>query len=142
MSLSYSGTGVVEERVRAQLARIKDNFRSAVEEAKDGIRTRTQTGVDIESNTFRKYSKSWARKRQAAGKGIDRVDLTFSGAMFNSLSVRFEEQTYVLSATIFFKSPEQAQKAKWNQVDHKRPFFGLSAEQRKLILAKVKLRSR
>lgn len=138
MNFSYSGEGVIEDRVKARLARIEDNFRAAVEGVKDGIRIRTQGGFDIDFNLFKDYSKSWARKRRKAGKGIDRVDLTFSGAMFDSLSVRFEQQTYVLSATIFFKSPEQAQKAKWNQVDHKRPFFGLNAEQKRSIIKQVR----
>jgi hypothetical protein len=138
MNFSYSGLEVVEGLVKARLSRIESNFRTAVEGAKDGIRIRTQGGFDIESNLFKDYSKSWAKKRLRAGKGIDRVDLTFSGDMFNSLSVRFEEQTYKLSATIYFKSPEQAQKAKWNQVDHKRPFFGLSVEQKRSIIKQVR----
>lgn len=138
MKFSYSGAEIVEKLVKARLTKAQDNFRTAVEGVKNGIRTRTQGGFDIELNLFRDYSKSWAKKRLRAGKGIDRVDLTFSGAMFKSLSVRFEEQTYKLSATIYFNSPEQAQKAKWNHVDHRRPFFGLSAEQKQSIVRQVR----
>lgn len=138
MGLSWSGLNSIRDKLDAKVAAMEEKFREAVDGVKDGIKIRTQAGFDVESNLFRDYSKSWAKKRRAAGKGIDRVDLTFSGAMFKSLSVRFEKQTYLLSATIYFSSPEQAQKAKWNHVDHKRPFFSLSAEQKRSIINQVR----
>lgn len=109
------------------------------------IRTRTESGVDVQGSAFRDYSPGYAKQKRDA-LGHARVDLTVSGRMLNDMQVT---EATTRSATISFISQGggaaggtfiqrsralgAADKAAYN--DPTRHFFGVSAEDEAEITA-------
>jgi hypothetical protein len=107
------------------------------------IRTRTESGVDVNGAGFANYSPGYADRKRAE-LGHSRVDLTVSGRMLNDMQVTGTTKT---TATISFvsqgggasggtfiqrsRSLGAADKAAYNNPT--REFFGASDEDERLI---------
>lgn len=95
--------------------------------AKERIVTRTQLGLDVDSQSFIAYTPRYATYRQRCGLPT-RVDLTFTGSMLRSIrsSINAEASTVFLK----FGSQAESKKAFYLQTRHgrERIFFSLSHE--------------
>lgn len=147
MNITIKNLNVIQEAIEARLNAMEPAFEEAVESEKDRLITRTQSGLDINSKQFKGYSKKsgWRRIRINNNKPVNKVDLTFSGDMFDSLSINFRRDGFKFLATLFFKDLKQGQKAKGHQTGQlgrtkffARPFFGFSNSQRETIASKLR----
>lgn len=151
MSISISNLAIIEQKVLKRLGPVEKAFRKAVEAEKEGIRKRTQKGIDVNGEPFEEYSRNqrtgrnWRDVRRRTGYQTAFVDLTYSKDMFNSLKAVFKKDGFKFLATIFFDDAKQSQKAKGHQtgqlgnVKYKaRKFFGLSQTQRETIVSKIR----
>lgn len=90
------------------------------------IQRRVQnTGLGSNDRPLKRYSTNYARKRRETGRQARFRDLTFSGNMFQSLTVESIGKNRV---KMFFGSASERQKAFFN--DEKTPFFSLSPSER------------
>jgi hypothetical protein len=107
-------------------------FQAACLDAKQEIIDRSQRrGQDYTGKTFVKYSESYARRRDLAGKRVSPPDLTGfnpGGEMLQALQVRFESLGNGRElAEFFFDTASAAKKARF--VNELREFFRLSIKQ-------------
>lgn len=100
------------------------------------IRERTRKGYDRHGKRFKGYAKSTREDRSKRGRQVDHVDLTDTGAMLGSLTVRPKGQG---KAEITFGSPREAAKAAGHQFGKnnlpRREFFGLMKRERKAVVS-------
>lgn len=119
---------ILDKRIKL----VRENLEPALEEVKDDLIARTQSGKDVNDGKFKPYSKSWAAVRTAAGLQTTNPDLTFTGAMLGSLKVK----VYRNMGQIFFGDRREARKASENQ--RLRQFFGWSQRAVRLLVAKLR----
>lgn len=150
MSIKISNLEIIEQKVLKRLEPMGKAFRSAVETEKEGIRKRTQQGLDVDGRQFEPYSKkhpgkNWKSVREKTGFQTAFVDLTYSKDMFNAFKAVIKRDGFKFLATIFFDDAKQAQKAKGHHTGQlgnvkfkARKFFGLSQTQRETIVSKIR----
>ena len=150
MKIDILNLEIIDRRVLKRLEPIGKVFRKAVEAEKEGIKKRTQQGVDVDGGSFEPYSTknpndSWKSVREKAGLQTDFVDLTYSGGMFKALKTVFKRDGFKFLATIFFDDAKEAEKARRHQTGQltsgkfkARKFFGLSQTQRETIVSKIR----
>jgi len=97
------------------------------------IQHRTQNGDNIEGNKFKKYSKGYA-KHKAEHFGSSDVNLTVTNNMLHDMTYKNIDN----GVRIYFGTSTENEKAYWNQIDMKRPFFGLSDYQRAKIIKYIR----
>lgn len=150
------------------LERVKRNMSRALKTAEGEIIKRTQSGKEINGGSFAKYdpdyaewksggkgagANRWAKYMTAVQKkkvglrklkitnpgapGVsDTVNLTLSGKMLQSMTSDVTIEGAEVIGRIYFNTPDGANKARWN--DPKRPFFGLSKEQKRAIFNAIR----
>lgn len=143
MTISISNLEAIGRAVSAALNKKHDALKDVVDEQRALIKSRTQRGIDIEGRKFRKYSKSWARRRQLhkPPRPVSPVDLTFDDIMLKNMRTIVARAGGISTATIDFRDPEQAVKAKGNEQLGKRKFFGITrrgVEEMKKKLREIK----
>lgn len=97
----------------------------AMEEAAGEIVSRTQAGQSVDGGSFQRYSPEYAAAKSKTGRST-KPDLTYTGAMLNSITSKVEESGQGLIGRIFVPA-SQAVKARANQ--KLRRFIGLSKKQ-------------
>ena len=80
------------------------------------------------------YSKGYNRLRKKRGRQTSRRDLTFTGRMWQSLTVIGKPARK--QAQMFFSGAEENRKAFFN--DEKTPFFGFNSTEKSFIRDKLK----
>lgn len=149
MKVKISNTQVIKEAIKQRMDAIEPVFKEAVEEEKVKVVQRTQKGLGVNGRNLKAYStrfkRNWLDERKDQGLQTSRVDLTFSGAMFEALRVVFKRDGFKFLATIFFDNKKQAAKAKGHQTGQlgrttytPRKFFGFSGAQREAIASKIR----
>lgn len=153
MSIKISNLEIIEQKVLKRLEPMGKAFRSAVEAEKEGIRKRTQQGLDVDGRQFEEYSpnqrtgRNWkdVRRTSEPPRQTAFVDLTYSKDMFNAFKAVIKRDGFKFLATIFFDDAKQAQKAKGHHTGQlgnvkfkARKFFGLSQTQRETIVSKIR----
>jgi hypothetical protein len=98
---------------------------------KTSIVSRVQRRGDGISSKMPKYSKSYGRLRKRTKRNVEFRDLTFTGRMMQSISVKTKNNT----STIYFLGAAEAKKAVYNQ--KLTPWFGLSQSDDTLLNANV-----
>lgn len=125
--------GDIKAHAQAQMRARARRLEILLEQEAGEIVQRTQSGKNINGGGFTKYSAGYAEYKSKKGRRASPPDLTFTGNMLKSI-----RSTVTVSASIItgFISllPSQAIKAFANQVLNKRPFFGLSNEQKQRIV--------
>jgi len=130
-------------------------FARALELESTRIIQRTQGGEDAEGKRFRPYSEKYRQAKEfATGRGStpDLVGFNYKrkdgkpsrrrsakgqpGSMLASIRSKVARVGAQVVGTIFFSSPDQAAKARGNQV--LRNFFNLSREQINKIIRSIK----
>jgi hypothetical protein len=151
MMIKIENLQVIEEAVNARLEKLQPTFNEAIKVEMEAIKTRTQSGVDVNNKPFVAYSDKqgpqgvWKDVRKANNKQTTYVDLKFSGDMFKAMQTTFKKEGFKFLATIFFGDRKQSQKAKGHQTGQlglikfeARKFFGLSQSQREAIVSKLR----
>lgn len=116
------------EQYKARLKRaIPKALNSSGKKTVETILDRTSRGVGLRG-AFKRYSKDYIKKRQSEGLR-SKPNLSFSGAMLNSLDVKKAGTNKVL---VHFKKREEAKKARFNQKT--RPFMGVRPQEKKFIV--------
>ena len=150
MKIDILNLEIIDRRVLKRLEPIGKVFRKAVEAEKEGIKKRTQQGVDVDGGSFEPYSPknpgtNWKSVRDRTGFQTAFVDLTYDKGMFKALKTVFKEEGSKFLATIFFDDAKEAEKAKGHQTGQlgkvkfkARKFFGLSQTQRETIVSKIR----
>ena len=89
------------------------------------ITDKTQKGKMPDGGRFRPYSKRTRKDRAERGRQISFVELTDSGRMFRSLTVKATRN----KSTLFFRRQEENKKAFFHDTGHgkmpQRPFFAI-----------------
>jgi hypothetical protein len=80
------------------------------------------------------YSRSYKVTRRKKGRQTSKRDLTFTGNMWQSLSVT--SKTFNKQAIMFFSGAEDNRKAFFN--DERTPFFGLNTDEKSFLNSKLK----
>lgn len=80
------------------------------------------------------YSERYERFRKKKGRQISRRDLTFTGLMWQSLSVI--KKPGRKQAEMFFSGAEEAKKAFFN--DERTEFFSLNSSERRFLMEQLK----
>lgn len=91
-----------------------------------GIINRTQGGKDVDSRSFKPYSKAYARQKVS-----NKVNLTKTGAMLQAIS----HKAIPMGIRFYFSARAETNKAYWNQKTRK--FFGVDRKQVKYIKSKL-----
>jgi hypothetical protein len=139
MMIKVENLQVIEQAVKQRLQNMKPVFREALKVENERIKTRTQQGLSADGAPFlnNKYSKKWAKKREAQGLQTGYVDLTFSGGMFRSMRASFTSNETSTTGTISFASNKEAKKAIEHEMNG-RYFFNLTDEQIEIIKNKLR----
>ena len=93
------------------------------------IKERTRSGADVDGQAFEPYSKDYGKKRKKENKPTT-PDLTYTGAMLNSLKAKVDEERQMI--TLYFGNPADAAKARYHNEEGAgknktvRKFFALS----------------
>ena len=87
------------------------------------IKDRTRQGRSVKGGAFKKYSKSYARKRAKRGSTLT-PNLFFTGQMLGNMSFKRLSNT---KGQIFFPNRTQNIKAFFN--DESRPFFSVNKQE-------------
>lgn len=135
MTIKVENIGVIERAVKERLGKLRPAFKQAVGLERERIKTRTQSGLDVNGNPFRYYVPRTVIARQAEKKQVAHVDLTFHGDMFRALKANFSETEWTVKGVITFGS--QSWKVLKNE-SYARKFFGLSNEQVEIIKTKLR----
>lgn len=149
MSVEITNLEVIERLVKKRLDDIPKVLESAVNAEARVMVQRTKEGKSIGGQPFIKYSTKskhpWRDVRIAAGKQVAKVDLTFSGDMFDALRVTITKDRFKILATVFFNEQKQAKKALGHQTGQlgrttftPRKFFGFYGKQRENIAFKIR----
>jgi len=96
------------------------------------LNQRTKAGKSVEGSPFADYTPEYAKFKSRKGRSIAPPDLTFSGAMLRAIQFSVKRTANAIIGRIYFNSAKEANKARGNQ--EKRPFFGLSKEERDLVI--------
>lgn len=139
MGLKVENLQVIEQAVKEHLNKLKPVFKEALKVENERIKTRTQMGLNADGAPFanNKYSKKWAKRREAAHLQTNHVDLTFSGGMFRAMKASFTSDETSTTGVISFVDKDEAKKA----IEHEmygRYFFGLTNEQIEIIKNKLR----
>jgi hypothetical protein len=122
-----------KKRLKAALGFVKGNEKHALTAAADTainiILKRTEAGYDVNGSRFARYSKAYAERRQAKGRNVYPVTLSFTGRMLGSMSQKRQGN----DAVIYFRGGENNKKAAFN--NRTRQFFDLSSRERNRIAA-------
>jgi len=121
-------------RVELNTEEIKRSLMTIANAVVNEIRKRTLSGLDVDGKAFKKYSAQYAKKKTDTGRS-DTVNLTYSGAMMGSITVR----SYNEQAEIFIADNQRKQIAyKHNFGDGapKREFFGVTEAKYKELYEK------
>jgi hypothetical protein len=149
MKIEILNVEAVNNVIKNRINSMEPVFQKAVEQEKEELIRRTQSGVDVDGKAFEAYSDehewNWKDVRRANDKQTAYVDLTFKGDMFNALKVRFKREGFKFLATLFFNGSKQKKKALGHQTGRlgkvtyePRRFFGLSNSQRGAIISKLR----
>lgn len=99
---------------------------------------RTARGIDREGRRFKRYAKATRRRRAAAGKIVSRVNLRYTGAMLDALSVRrVRGGNGQMRGEVYFNNSTARRIARYHIFGtHRMPsrdFFGLARPERQLV---------
>lgn len=115
---------------------IKNTLPLHANEMKADIIDRTQNGLDVNNNAFKKYSKAYA-KEKAETFGSTTVNLTRTEAMLNAIDSKPINKGTTFGLRFFFNSKEQNDKAYANQVTYNRKFFGFNKKEKDKIKERI-----
>lgn len=134
-----SGVNIKAPNFQKLGASIQENigreFATIMSDEVTAMKLRTTSGYDYKGKAFKKYAPSTIKIRKAAGRNTTFVDLTFTGKMLQSLTYNINIVGNVLKGIIFFQSPSESEKARFN-LELGRDFFGISSQR----LTKIKQR--
>jgi len=100
---------------------------------RSSIKDRVQSeGKGLKGQKLKKYSPAYKKWKKSKGRQTSFRDLTFSGRMFNSLSLA----VLANEVKIFFKGREEQLKASGNQ--KRSAFFGIGNAEKKLVKTAMK----
>jgi hypothetical protein len=93
------------------------------------MQLRVSMGKGIKDSPMKKYSKAYAKKREAANKNTNKRDLVWTGQMMRSISmqevqIQVFEEGFGAVATIAPGGAFNRDKIAWNNVNS--PFYGIS----------------
>jgi len=94
-----------------------------------GIKTRTESGVDVEGQAFKDYDAAYKRWRQKKGKPVDRVRLALTGQMQGDVKWLRKANNNIL---LQLATGETARRAMYQQ--GARRWFALSSADRDGIM--------
>lgn len=115
------------------LGRQREALARAAAEISTAIVARTTRGLSYTGEKFAPYSQSYFKQRSKEGRSTS-PDLTRTGKMLQSIATDVIEEANQIIARIFFNSPDEAEKARWNQEGSRaRLFFGLAKSDRELV---------
>ena len=97
-----------------------------------GIRKRTLRGIDMYGMKFKPYTTSYREIKRVAGKSTT-PNLSFHEHMLKAMSYTKERG----KVKLYFNMAKEKLKASGNHNVHKRYFFGLSKEQRKVAASEL-----
>lgn len=135
MGIKVENLQAIERAVTARLEKLRPEFITAVGVEKERIQSRTQSGVDVDGKTFRYYQPLTIKNRQAKGKQVRHVDLTFDGDMFRAFRILITQTQSAITALLTFGA--ESWKVRKNEA-YGRKFFGLSKEQIEIIKTKLR----
>ena len=118
---------VVIRLAEARIKAVEGEFERAIQDEATRMVLRTRSGTDVNGQAFAPYSKTYAKRREKAGRNTSPVDLTVTGKMLAAVQAKVEKLAGKVVGTIFVNSAAEAVKAAGNQ--RTRPWFGLSDEQ-------------
>jgi len=98
------------------------------------IEARTMTGKDVDGDLFEPYSPRYAKFRAKAGHSVDKVNLFFTGLMFNALT---HEASMDRVRIYFMPTTDKhnvSSPAKAYFLNEDRHFFGMSDKDKKTIV--------
>lgn len=135
MTLKIENLGVIERAVKQRMEKLKPVFKEALGVEKERIKTRTQSGLDVDGDKFIAYRPYTVKNRRRFRKQVAHVDLTFDGDMFRAFKVLFSESESSTTGTLTFGT--ESWKVLSNEA-YDRKFFGLSNEQIEIIKNKLR----
>lgn len=136
MGITIKNQDVLIRLSKERLDKIEHEFEQVLADEATRMVLRTRQGKDVDGNSFAPYTPQYAKFRAKRGRRSTPVDLTFAGNMLAAITTKFERTRDKIVGRIFFNSAREATKARGNQ--EKRPFFGLSDEQVKRVIEKLK----
>lgn len=98
------------------------------------IEARTMQGKDVDGDDFKPYSPGYAKFRAGAGHPVNKVNLFFSGLMFNALTHdagNMQVRIYFMPTT---DKHNVSSPAKAYFLDEDRHFFGMSKKDKETIV--------
>lgn len=150
MSLKVDNKVNIAKVFTEKLSDLEKEFAIAVTDEVRNLKQRTRSGLTVEGDEMKQYSKEYASLKGGSGRSkrntkskrffnsvskSTRPDLTLSGIMLKSISSTVERVGNVLRAEVFFTSTKEEGKA---QGKHKiRPFFDFSEKQRQSLFKVV-----
>jgi hypothetical protein len=135
VKITITNLEAIQRALQAKFQQLKPEFKEALEVERERIKTRTQSGVDVDGNTFKYYQPYTVRNRRKNRKQVNHVDLTFNGDMFRALKARFSETEWTITGVLSFG--DESWKVLKNE-NYGRNFFGLSNEQVEIIKNKLR----
>ncbi len=157
MTIEVKNADAIIRVVKERLEKAKANFKEAVDDEVLRMIRRTQSGQDVNGQTFTPYTPAYNKRKASLKSGFTtrtgkrgrnakqvkgpfsapplKVDLTLSGNMLAAIQTKVEDTNEGTVATVFFNSALEAAKAQGNQ--RRRRFFGFAAEQIKRITRKL-----
>lgn len=115
-----------------ELKNIKSKLMQVGSELIVEIINRTQSGKDSNNNSFKPYTKPYAKAKAKEYKTTT-VNLTRSNDMLNAMTPKETDFGIVIK----FNSEYEATKAYYNHVVNKREFFALSDKQKSYITKQI-----
>jgi hypothetical protein len=135
MNIKVENLEGIQRTIRSKVDQLKPVFKKALEVEKERIQSRTQSGLDVDGNTFDYYRPFTVKNRRKNKKQVNHVDLTFSGDMFRAFKARFSETEWTITGVLSFG--DESWKVLKNE-GYGRNFFGLSNEQVEIIKNKLR----
>jgi len=135
MNIKVENLEGIQRSIEARLQQMKPAFKEALDVEKERIKARTQSGLDVDGNTFKYYRPFTVKNRRKNKKQVNHVDLTFSGDMFRAFKALYSEDQWKITGVLTFGN--ESDKVLSNE-SYGRNFFGLSNEQVEIIKNKLR----
>lgn len=97
------------------------------------LRKRTMDGIDMNGHPFRPYSKLYGEWKMEE-HGISSPNLVVTSRMLNSITYK----SIPKGIRLYFNSSTETKKAYENHHKHKRPFFGLTKNERNKVVKRLR----
>lgn len=116
-----------QERMKKHMRGVAEALKEYGHEAEKEIRTRTQSGRDVNEKPFKPYSPGYKAYKQKIGRYAGHPDLKLTSDMQNSMESKVTMRGDIVTLELSLKG-EAKEKSGW--VSKTRKWFGLSPKQK------------